>query len=449
MSLIQLELPLFSLLATPDLLREKLLSMTFTSVSEKRLQSHWLGKVLMMKGQLCEAVAQLTTTCTRYGSHIGTRLDLATCYYLLGFTQMYEKTLNEIIADFKNFQNDLNPINFARSCLLLGKLSEESGYLTESYEIFQSAYEKIEQEFNNPIWIYENQNLYTRLFAEILRFYVQFEYLTDAQKLYAQIILTEKSKLLNFNLDNILHAIFLYNLRVIPNFDQERFTFLTKNMSEQIINLCFHELLEYEIRFNKPKTYIDEIKKYPATNNYDLVLQNLYGYGSGSELKLTLSDIKNIPKAGIIKICFLMWRSDIKLTTDLELLQTSIINSLNSNNQKRWNKWIPTEAMNDLKFQVTLKNGTLYFQSSLHSKKISLMNKPLLLDFLLLFKDLQILSWQELATKLWHRPPNLSDYDRIRMLIKRLNDIHSDVKIFKLQNSFVHKCLPYEVINES
>lgn len=436
MDFLNTERPLFALMQSPEQLAEAVLSIKSTTVSENRFKAHWQAKVQMIRNDSAGAVATLLQAITKYGPHIGLRLDLTTCYYFLGIPQLFEKSLLELKDDYPKIFDSLHPLIQARSSLMLGKLFEEAGWLSAACDVYSQISEKLEKEISNPIWILEYQNLYVRIAAQVLRFSSVYNYTADAKKHYGHLMLMKQKSLLPHGHDEVDHALFMYNLKIQPLAIERYFATQSAAMSPFIQHLCYYEMLEHKLSIGQRLSQINS--NFQPSDCYDKIMVHLYNAQKEQAEALIKSSVTDLPKASLLRIFYIYNLSfSADKDTEIESLYFALLESLSAKDQTIWSRRLqPKQETTDQ--QLVVNDFKLNYNCGSYNKKIDLSRKTTLLKFVKCFLGQQSYSWQSLAEKIWLRDAETTDYDRMRMLIKRVNDIiNPNQKSFELKDSNV------------
>jgi tetratricopeptide (TPR) repeat protein len=431
---------LFSNMANPACLREMVLSMESTTVSKSRQKAHWEAKVLMVEKNYLEAIAALSVAIMKFGPHVALRIDLATCYYNVGMAARFDSLVKEIQADYLTFQPLLHPISKVRSALFVGQLLEEVGFLQASYDLYEKTRPMLEEEFVNPIWFFESQRLFLRLTAQVLRFYVQYEFLDEAKKLYSVLIRAQTRNTFSlYTVGDVYHACYLYHSRLASDpgeFSME--SVRATEVSDSIKNLCFYESVELALRFNQrhPKDF----EKFPPDNDYDRILKSMFQEDEIQSSAFIYKAISTLSKASLIRALLLhRARFGERSPVDLHNLLNSIMAGLSTPDQSLWRRWAQTSRTPQTE-SLSLGPDWVILKTPIQTQKIDLSRRPAIYGFLKAISTKEEFEWEELATMIWGNRPELSDFDRLRMLVSRVNKLlHFGRNLFIFGNSVVQR----------
>lgn len=403
----------------PACLQQVLIDLSVQTVAECRQKEHWLAKVQMLEGNYQGAVARLSLAMMKYGPHMGLRIDLATCYYLMGVPRLYEKTLYNIEADYFEILPQLHPINQVKTSLMMGKLLEERGRMAAASKIYKNSIELIEQEVTGPTWLYDYAQVFLRFLAQILRFSVQFEFVEEAHRSFRMLQQSQQKEItLRDAQDDIVHAVHLYHLRFTQNYDYK----ISMNVSDRTRQLCIFETVEMKLRQQiDQNTLPDDVA---IENSYDRALM-LLNNQSYIELNSFLTqNTSELSTASLIRI--VMLTQHIKpglISPELTSLVNAILLDLSEQDRQVWRRWIDITKSDQL--SLTLYDDTLVIKNVLEVRKINLQKKKMIKHLLKCLSQRNEWAWEEIVEELWGIAPDLSAYDRLRMLVARTNDLIS------------------------
>ncbi|MGZ3769020.1 MAG: hypothetical protein ACXVCR_02745 [Bdellovibrio sp.] len=419
MELVSRDKALSQYMNEPQSLKQAVTVLSAHTIAECRQKEHWLAKVLMLEGNYQGAVAQLTLTMMKYGPHIGLRIDLATCYYLMGLARLYEKTILEAGSDYTQILKLLHPINQAKSSLMMGKLLEECGQTAAAKKIYNESLNFIEMEVFQPTWFYDYSEIFLRLLSQVLRFSVQFEFCEEAHRSFRLLQMSHKKEIkIQDAKDDIAHAVHLYHLRFTHDYDSQSL----KSMSEQTRRLCQFETIETMLRFKKDQTALpNDIN---STDSYERSLIHLYKRSFAELNTFLVMTLPELSKASLIRI--VMLAQHIKpgaISAEIVSLFNAVMLDLSEQDKLLWRRWLP--STNSKQVKLILDKDTLIVKNESEIYRIDLKKRKMIKKFLECFCKKDQWPWEEIVELLWQQKPDLLSYDRLRMLVSRTNNLVS------------------------
>lgn len=433
---------LFELMKSPDCLFKAIQELRADSIPEKRQKLHWSAKFHMLQCDYGKAVSILTSAESELGRHVGASADLATCYYLLGAADQLDQTLKKIGADIDFVLPKLQISNRIRTITLIGKLFEEACQFENALKLYQAGFDLIENEIKSPAWLGFYQPLYRRLLAQTLRFFSQYHF---SEKMHASLGLLARLKETQgppFYSEEIAHAILLATLQQADDFTFEKLELFISEQREPISdfmqNLFFYEFVEFSlIAQANYKLSEDLFLRFKPTNLYDQILRDIT-LNNESVCLAALENIRqNLPTASILRSFLLVKKC---LNTPLSITQNSYMNSLlkslPEHDQAILSRWI--QGKKSRRPTLKLRNFIAYLDTGVLTQSWDLSRKPLIYRMLLKFASRGEFHWIDVANDLWPESDPVLNYDRLRMLLLRVNGMFKQSrKLFELKSEHV------------
>lgn len=366
-----------------------------------RIENHSKMKELMALNKHMLALQLGQNTLSDCGPHVGLLCDIACCQYQLGFVTSCSEMLNLISAEFKSAYQLLSYESCRRTLVFVSKIQEELGHVFESLESLTKAYQYC-----------ESKKDFKMILTQELRL---LSYLGLKDKILDRMSLLNQDSLYTYSDKiEILHAL-LWLEYCLFGFDSAQkifFKLINESLSESDLRLVYRDFLEIvcHARVGSTELYLTEIQKFKERNNlqsFDLFLLDY------------LTHLDNL--------------SDYSFNDDLSLMQKLRILILKSKGSRENNS---TGSKNHVQYALLTQHLSLSSQKLLKNLLPEInMNtcEPVEVDLaeftelqkkiLVLFETTDSLSLNELSKKLWNEEYTVVHYDRLRMLVYKLNKL--------------------------
>ncbi|MFZ4404584.1 MAG: hypothetical protein ACOYOK_10830 [Pseudobdellovibrionaceae bacterium] len=393
------------------------------SVPVGRIEMHKKAKEMLIHSQFESASGLLQEALDSHGAHIGLRLDLANCLFLLHSYPQWSILVSEIEKDVQGLKSLLKPKNYWHSLFLLSKFIEEQGRVSAALDNYKDLYVGT-----------NDLDLKARALSQVVRLQAQHGFKTELSKNYTLLRGFDRKANTNTTLD-ILHALVLAEAELLSENEfmltLAEYQKIPQQSEDQ--SLMHYDLLEIILR--KGYAITGGIKNlfsdlHPKTD-FEIYLLQVY---LQQNVQLKNSFLEQMPLNHFLRLAACL-SSRSAHSYNEELVRFSL-SGLDSADQKLWSKIIKvkTNAIVNLKLcgsQITVNGHT----------SIDLGNQKSIVDLLSLFIENRKYSVVDICEQMWKTSYNTSYYFRLRRVCDRINAIaiqHSLPKLIQFSQGEIY-----------
>ena len=382
--------------------------------SQLRHREHLFGMSFLHEGEMLEAKKILKITQIAYGNHLRLLADIANCLYFLGEMSQWRQATMELEQELQKTGElaSLDTLQSAQICL--AKFKEELGQLDEAFDIY------------NVLWARDAGAFRTSLLAQRIRVRSMSRNKRGLGAIYQQLVeVAQKDHSLNNNIE-VLHSLMLAESILI---------------GPQLAALRLHQALEIPQlnSFDRKLFLFDYLESLilaghapvaellsslsQSSGSFDVYEQMMFDLFSGQAIELEHLNSKSsqLSPAGYLRCLGLSLRltTEGPLRDELRNRFVLLIDGLSPASQSYWKSYLLDPTAND-RIEILLFEKLFVLEYS--NQKISFQKKK---NSVLLLKALSEssipLGIEQVVHVLWGETYGLSHYDRVRMIVSRLN----------------------------
>lgn len=419
------------------------------STVEHRLLGHLRGKIQFQKGCYESALHIFTLTTEKYGNHVGLCSDMACCHYLLGNTKSWQKSVHSI-----NRELDLNAqiaiSSQIRTRLMLAKFFEELGNLHQAYRVYSKLIEQLQ---SHP----QVHEFTSQIYCQAGRFQSVYGISKNLEMVYRRLLV-----LLDHEEDpsvqiEISHALMLAEgVLMGAHHGQARMeqVFDEFDLHHSDHKLFYFDWLERALHQSQPlnSTIQSYQPKLKVSDLYQHFISTLaFDLPQFPDFTHYIRHTDQLPFAAALRLHALVIKKSVysdAITQEIIKKAKLMIHSLDRHSIAYWQHYFGNDVLTESNIAAdqgqTQVNQLLLTQSGLatfNHLSLNLNSKPQIKAFLGLFVDREKYGLKELTQSLWQGQYNTSYYHRIRMLVKRVNDLFAKkmelIDLVKLDRAYV------------
>lgn len=365
----------------------------------KRVSNHQIMKKLMADGLHLSALNLGQKTLTESGPHIGLLCDIVCCQYQLGFFSSCSEMISLVIKEYELASDFLSFDSSRRTLIFVSKIQEELGMVSESLESLSKAYA-----------FCESKQDFRMILTQELRL---MSYLGLKDKILDKMsIVNQKSDDSYSDRIEVLHTL-LWSEYCLFGFETASKTFLklvNENLSQSDSRLVYRDFLEITCLAQAEKNHValmavKSFKEISHLQSFDLFLLDCFFAHDKSNNYLFNNDLSVMQK-----LRMLIMNANRFNTTNVSkaiyLTQFSLLTQhLSLHNQKILKCLMPKMNLNSSEAIIINLNQFTDLQQRI----------------LILFEKKNKYDLTELAHQLWNEEYADVHYDRLRMLVYKLN----------------------------
>lgn len=412
------------------------------TLAEQRTLGHFHSQLHFYEGQYQQALDKARQTEADFGPNIRLTGDITVYLYYLDAGPFYLKALEHFKNDYFAVCDKLSSESLFWATTNLAKLLEEQGDVAASIQLY-----------TNILKTSLNSERELRTKANLLRCYATLGQRAPIAELYRDVFHAKADKLSRFAIFEQEHALLLADLYLLGHKGAElRLKHILQNpqFDLQEKSLSYHDFLDILMMINPSASKdVAVIDLAPAPQFFfEQEIAKAHEH-LVADRPLPLPDLYHLKSSrspvDVLRILSHGARSSDKEVAEFCRLQFSLLlDSTPSASQKFWQHRLP--KIHELRISLDRKLKSLHFRS----RSLELKRSPKQIQLLELFSARRTWLVADLCHELYGFADDSSTYDRLRMLVKSLNEnmrsLTGDV-LLALDDEVVH--LRDEVILEA
>lgn len=390
--------------------------------STQRKNGHDEVKKLMSLGQHAKALDMAQKLSREHGPHIGLACDVICCQYQLGLFSACAESIQSVVQDFKSISPRLSLDSSRRTLVFISKIQEELGQVLESLHTLKEAHHFVENKKDQKMILIQELRLMAYLGLK--------KNIVDHLSVWNSNI--EEDDFLDVELK---HALLWaeYSLFGFKRVRDLALDLSHKTLSPTDRRLVLRDFLEIawlsrNEQDSVAQNFFAEFKNRKDQLSFDLFLIDLYKGHADVSHYFYHDDLSIMQKIRML-ILRMQTQIDAHEQTDLRKKFHLLTAQLSSGSIKTLSQLLPSELQQvDSKLRLAPQGFS--------ATQVKFMN--------FFFHQNQVdLSF--LSRQLWNEDFNELHYDRIRMLVYKINKLARDqtsfdlFKVTKLGVSLKHK----------
>jgi len=383
-------------------------------IAEERTLSHLLAQVHFYEGNYQKAFDHALSTEQKYGPNIRLTGDMVVYLYYLDAGPQFIKYLEKFKSEFSEVQEKLSDESFFWSAFNLAKLLEEHGDIAFSIRLYISLLEKN-----------LNSERQLRVKASLLRCYAVLGNRDKVARYYRELFLSKAYNISRFCRFEQEHALMLAELYMIGRAGAEaRLVSILKeaDFDAQEKSLSYYDFLDILLLADADqRTSVSiEASLIPETQFFfDREIRRIYEtVGNGA---VELPDLYNLKvsrsMADVLRILSQCARSqDADVAAVCRRQFSMLLESIPAASQKFWQSRLPLARTQTI--YLNKEEKKLEFQM----RSVDLKRSAKQFKLLLLLAETKSWDCASLGTQLYGFWDQGSSFDRLRMLVKSVNE---------------------------
>ncbi|WII72148.1 tetratricopeptide repeat protein [Bdellovibrio sp. 22V] len=425
--------------------KELLSSVAPQTIAEKRTLGHFQSQIYFYEGDYKKALECARKTKTDFGPNIRLTGDITVYLYYLDSGPQYLKALEHFKNEYFAVLPKLSDESRFWATSNLAKLLEEQGDLALSIQLYSDLLK--------TDWSSERE-LSTK--AHLLRCYATLGGHEKVASLYSEIFYSKAEKTSRFSKFEQEHALLLADLYLLGHKGAEirlKQILLNPDFDQQEKSLSYYDFLDVLLMINSSASkeiHIPSELVPPPQFFFEKEISIIYE-NTLQDKPLPLPDLYHLKASrsplDVLRILSHGSRSSDKDVAAFCRMQfTLLLESIPSASQKFWQRRLPRAQEGHLFLNILEK--TLHFKS----RSLDLKRSPKQVHMLEIFCSRSSWTSEELCNKLYGFSDGSSTFDRLRMLVRSLNEnvrsltgdslLNLDEKGVHLRSEFILKNTP-------
>lgn len=382
-----------------------------------RERDHLLARTLMNRSEWREAFQVLAQARVQFGGHIGQQADLVACLYQCGEIANWKHELEFLRKIYQEHATSLSVTSRNWTQLFLAKMAEEEGNSALALVEYEALKSRLEP----------GSNEYWNVLAQLLRVKSFFGVDKDLSRHYAELV-TNEARWANHEMSiEVNHALMLAEISLVGlEHGKSRLKRLLDNeqLSATDARLVYFDFLEeclsrkaYELALAVFKEYFPRIR---PELDFEKWLERIVSQNCNNLELQEVSDLSGrITPASFFRILQLLaiQYSGSVLGTELGRKLQILVAAQTNESENLWRRRLKVDKQSPAVLHVKRASGLVICNRT----ELSLAKKPISIQLLEECAKGSSLDLHDLVTRLWGGDFNSSYYDRVRMLVRRLN----------------------------
>lgn len=391
-------------------------SFTPANKTEQRIKAHFWGKILFHQEKFEQASYVFRKAIDDFGEHVGLLSDLLCCHYVSGDYFSWSKNVDRLAEELEKASAKLSTDSLIRTMLLLAKSREEQGLVADALQIYEEMLKKTSEDDFLPL-----------VLAQLVRIKSFWGIKKDLPDNYNKLILINEKFFLNHTNVEVQHALILAEMEL---FGVEEGSSRLGNLLTDENNLCdadkrllIYDYLECNLRLKGviPEFVSEYASQITFRDDFEDIIHRLTFDGTKSISRGELSELSSkVPPTCFIRVMIYLGElNNIEIQRKLLFL----LDSLEHKSRKVW-----TQRFRSLIESSDTRNKLATYDSNskiitFGDQVLNLSRKKMMWGVLEHLLDKGECPIEEFVEKIWQVSYNPSYYHRLRVLVKRLNDL--------------------------